>query len=328
MSNKSFPDVIVSVDAGASEIRSVLFDSNGKTIGFKNEHKGANLAINGRDGITRIMDVVIELLNESGLSLDSVDMVSIGVAGLRDDETRLDFFKKLDDMNIGPKSHLSSDIAPIFEINCPDLGSVLVNVGTGSVLVGRSKDGGMAKIAGEGHDKDLGSGYWMGKELFIKLSGQEQEKFPKIDVEEVLKSVQSHFGESDLSILLDGIMKSDDNVRKIASISKSLIQLAESENELALSIVQESTNHISNYLLYLLDIIEHDSSDLVAISNGGIINNKFYLASLNDALSFNMKQVKWLSPSISTAYYPGILSSRIKGEGVLISDIINGEHIV
>ena len=269
-----------------------------------------------------------ELLSDNGLSFDSVDLVSIGVAGLRDDETRLDFFKKLDEMNIGSKSHLSSDVAPIFEINCPDPGSVLVNVGTGAILVGRSIDGSMVKVAGEGHDKDLGSGYWMGKEVFLKLSGLEREKFSRADIEQVLELVENHFGESDLSILLDSIMKSDDSVREIASISKFLIELAESKNELALSIIQESTSHVSNYLLSLLDMIEYDSFDLVAISNGSVINNKFYLSSLNDALSFDLGNIKWLSPSISTAYYPGLLSSRIKGSEVLITDIVSGEYVV
>ncbi len=328
MSKDSSSDIIISVDAGASEIRSVLFDYNGKTIGFKVEKKGANLVVNGRDGILRIISLMKELLSDNGLSFDCVDLVSIGVAGLRDDETRLDFFKKLDEMNIGSKSHLSSDVAPIFEINCPDPGSVLVNVGTGAILVGRSIDGSMVKVAGEGHDKDLGSGYWMGKEVFLKLSGLEREKFSRADIEEVLELVENHFGESDLSILLDSIMKSDDSVREIASISKFLIELAELKNELALSIVQESTSHVSNYLLSLLDMIEYDSFDLVAISNGSVINNKFYLSSLNDALSFDLGNIKWLSPSISTAYYPGLLSSRIKGSEVLITDIVSGEYVV
>ena len=49
-------------------------------------------------------------------------------------------FKILDENSIIERTYLTSDINPIFEINCSDNSAILVNIGTGLVCVGRGQD--------------------------------------------------------------------------------------------------------------------------------------------------------------------------------------------
>ena len=42
------------------------------------------------------------------------------------------------DKNISSKTHLSSDVNPIFEMNCSDNSAILVSVGTGCICLGRN----------------------------------------------------------------------------------------------------------------------------------------------------------------------------------------------
>ena len=53
---------------------------------------------------------------------------------------------------------------------CPLKKGVLVNVGTGTICFAKDHKGKIVKEGGQGYDKgDLGSGYWIGKELFSRI---------------------------------------------------------------------------------------------------------------------------------------------------------------
>ena len=143
-------------------------------------------------------------------SYDDISHFSLGLAGISDDAAREMLFKRLEECNISSRTHLTSDVNPIFEMNCSDNSAVLVNVGTGSVCIGRDEAGKLVKI----------------------------------------------------------------------------------------------------------------NDELILIANGGVINNALFRKSLADALSFDFKSIKWLFPTISTSYYPGLMSAKMLGMKININDII------
>ena len=117
-------------------------------------------------------------------------------------------------------------------------------------------------------------------------------------------------------------MQSNDRYRKIASLSSGILELGENGNEIAISIIQQSSQHIADMIIFLCDQISYINDDLILIANGSIMNNEFFRKSLSDALIFDFSSIRWLFPNISSAYYPGLLSAKMLGLKVSINDLI------
>jgi len=183
------------------------------------------------------------------------------------------------------------------------------------------------KAAGIGLEEDFGSGYWIGKELILSLSFSRNEEQDQDEFSEILDLSLNHYQTKDLNSAIDRIMISDDRYSQIASLAKPLIGCANNDNQIALSIIQQSSQYAADYILTLADQISYTNNDLFIIANGGILNSSFYRQSLTDALSFDFDNINWLLPSISTAYYPGLLSCKILGLSTTVKDILKENPI-
>ena len=63
---------ILSLDAGASTIRAVIFNDKGETINSRVSSEGANATIDPEESSKRIMNVIGELLDNTKLSFDDI----------------------------------------------------------------------------------------------------------------------------------------------------------------------------------------------------------------------------------------------------------------
>ena len=104
--------------------------------------------------------------------------------------------------------------------------------------------------------------------------------------------------------------------------------MAEKGNEVALSILQEATHAVSEYIIALTDELDYNESHIVLSGNGSIIRNDYFRKSLNDDLRFNFPDIKWTFSSISPAYGAGILASKIYNVDIKVSDIVKGDALV
>ena len=318
----------MSLDAGASNIRLILFNEKGKTLGSMVKKPGANIAVNPEESTKKIIKGISDILEDAALSYDDISHYSLGIAGISDEKGRDMLFKALDGKKISHITHLSSDVNPLFDINCSDNSAILVSVGTGFISLGRSSDNKIIKAGGVGLEEDFVSGYWIGKELILSLSFSRNENQNEDEFSEILKMSLEHYQATALNIAIDNIMSSDDKYSQIASIAKPLIKLAKDNNEIALSIIQQSSQYVADYILTLVDQISYNNNNLIIIANGGILKSSFYRESLVDALSFDFDKINWLFPSISTAYYPGLLSCKILGLSTSVEDILKENPVV
>ena len=308
-------------------MRAVIFNESGETLNSLVIQQGANATINPEECSKRIMQIIADLLEGTSLSFEDINHYSLGIAGISDDRARDFLFKKLDQKKISNKTHLSSDVNPIFEMNCSDNSAILLSIGTGIICLARGIDANIIKAGGLGLDKDLGSGYWMGKELILNLSFSRNFEQDEGEFNELLDMTLEHYSVNELNIALDEIMITDDKYTQVASIAKPLLNLAKKGNEIALSIVQQSSQYAVDYILSLLDQVSFKDGELLIIANGGIIRDEFYRSSLVDALSFDYNNIKWLFPMISSAYYPGLLSCKILGIDITVEDILKENPI-
>ena len=148
------------------------------------------------------------------------------------------------------------------------------------------------------------------------------------DLEEIMSVFLKHVNDEEFQVAMEKLNESDDTVFIIAGLAESIIGLAEKGNEVALSIVQEATHAVSEYIIALTDELNYNESHIVLSGNGSVIRNDFFRKSLNDDLRFNFPDIKWTFSSISPAYGAGILAAKIHNVDIKVSDILKGDALV
>ncbi len=213
-------------------------------------------------------------------------------------------------------------------MGCPGDFGILVTVGTGIICISRNSEGKSIRQAGEGHDQgDVGSGYWIGRQALLNLTLNETSVLGDQDLEEIMSVFLKHVNDEEFQVAMEKLNESDDAVFIIAGLAESIIGLAEKGNEVALSIVQEATHAVSEYIIALTDELDYNESHIVLSGNGSVIRNDFFRKSLNDDLRFNFSDIKWTFSSISPAYGAGILAAKIHDVDIKVSDIVKGDAL-
>lgn len=313
--------LIIGIDGGGTKTQAILFDNTGKTID-ELECKGSNLYVYGEHGIKRIIGLIKDLIEINKLSFHDIDAYGIGVAGVSDLNQRESLLKELDRENISERTLILSDAECAYKILCPSNLGILVNIGTGVICFSRDKDGNTCKTAGLGHDKgDIGSGYWLGKELFSRLVLNESIISVDNEVEEIFNSISNYFEVNDLKQLYSLFEEEKTIYKNLSLIGKITLNLANNGNDIALSIVQEGTRHVSEYIITLADTFGLMNSNLILSANGSIIKNDFYRRLLNESLQFEFKSIKWIISDLSPAYGAGLISAQYNQIDVSIKDI-------
>ena len=311
---------IIGIDGGATNSTGILFSTNGQTINRVNT-LGTNVSIYKNLAIDRIKNILYRLTQNSKINLEDISAFGIGVAGISDLNQRELLLKELDRLKIASKTLVISDLEAAYRLLCPTNQGIFISIGTGIVGMGRSKDK-VIKIAGKGHENgDLGSGYWIGKQVIKNLLLN----FNLINVDEELSDIYSVVKRklkiSDYDSLNKMLLENDNVISDVASLARNVIDIAEKGNDLALSIIQEATTYVADYLIYMFDNLEFDKSDVIIGCNGSVIKNEFYRKLLSEALQFEFKNIHWVFSDLSAAYGSGLIAASYKNMKVSIKDL-------
>ena len=196
------------------------------------------------------------------------------------------------------------------------------------ICLSRNSQGKTVRVAGLGHDEgDIGSGYWLGKQSLINLALNESSVMGDKYLEEIMDIFLQSVSEVDFQTALENIQENEDSVQIIAQLAESVIQLAEAGNNVALSVVQEATHAVANYIILLAEKLNYSQKNIVLAGNGSVIRNDYFRSSINDELRFQFSDIKWTFSAISPAYGAGLMAARLHGINVNISDILKGDAL-
>jgi len=317
--------LIIGIDGGGTSTTCILFDNNGYTIDTV-RGKGSNLYVFQDEGVKVIINLIQYILDKNKLSYSDIESYGIAIAGISDLKYREVLLKELDRKNITKNTILLSDVEAAYQILCPENRGVLVNVGTGVICFARTEDGKTVREAGNGHDKgDVGSGYWLGKELFSRLILNEALILDDKELSQIFEVVKNRFNVNTFRELYSLIEKEENIYSHLASIGEDTLDLAESGNDIALSIVQEGTRFVAEYIIAIVEKLQFENSELVVAINGSIIKNKFYRNLLEESLEFDFKNIHWISSILNPAYGAGIMGAKYKKIDILFTDIIKSK---
>ena len=304
---------IIGVDGGASKTQGVLFTKSGKTLASAIA-KGSNLSLDAGAAADCIFLIINNLCNEATIPIEHVDAIGLGLAGSSSQNGRDLVFGKMDSIKLSQRTIIMNDAEAAYDLNCPGDFGILVTVGTGVICISRNGEGKTIRAAGKGHDTDdAGSGYWIGKQAILNLTLNETSVIGDCDLEEIMSIFLAHVHEEEFQPAMENLNANEEPVFLIAGLAESIIGLAEKGNEIALSVVQEATHMVAEYILTLTDKLEYNEDNIVLAGNGSVIRNDFFRKSLNDELWFNFPEIKWTFSSIPPAYGAGILAGA-RGE--------------
>jgi len=111
-------------------------------------------------------------------------------------------------------------------------------------------------------------------------------------------------------------------VYKTALISKDIICLAENGNDIALSVLQEGTRHVGDYIIYLVDEMNFNKENVIIAGNGSIIKNDFYRSLITDSLKFDFNNINWIFSDIPCSFSAGVLAAQGKNIDISLNKII------
>ena len=318
---------IIGIDGGASNTRGILMNSDGETLSSGYE-KGTNLNIFGELAAERIFRLIMNLCKSAKISFESLDAIGLGLAGASDQIGRDEIFKKMDMIDLSKKILITNDAEAAYAINCPGDIGFLITVGTGVICLTRDVRGRIIRTAGKGHyNGDIGSGFWLGKQMLENLILNESSILGDKDLEQLMELVLNHHQSKNFKNTIDNINQHEDAVSIIADLAKPLIELAEKKNEIALSIIHEGTHSIANYIKSLTETIEYNSKNIVLAGNGSVIENNFFRQCVNEDLKFDFSDIKWTFSTISAAYGAAIMAAKIYDIDIQMTDILKGDPL-
>ena len=316
--------LIIGVDGGGTNTTCILFDSNGFTVDTVYD-KGSNLYVFKDDAIQRILFTIKSILEKNKLNYSDISGFGLGIAGISDLDSREKLLKELDRIKITKQTLLLSDVEAAYKILCPNNNGILINIGTGIICFARNQKGESIKEAGNGYDKgDLGSGYWLGKEMFSRLILNEAIVLENPEMNQIFEIVKSKFRVDTFRELYEYIEDNTNIFPYLASLGEDTIDLAESGNDVALSIIQEGTRYVSEYIKSIAEKMKILNSDVMLSINGSIIKNNFYRNLLEESLQYDFNKIHWISSVLSPAYGAGIMAGKYKNININLTDIIKG----
>ena len=326
MSNDDFH--IIGIDGGASNTRGILINQLGETLSSFILDAGTNLSVYNETAAERIINVISQLCKLSKIPFDSIDAVGLGLAGSSHEDGRDQVFKKLDSLNLSKRTLIANDAETAYLVNCPTDRGVLVTVGTGVICIGKNNEGKIIRVAGNGHDKgDIGSGFWIGKQVISNLALNETSVIGDIYLEELMDLLLKITNSNDFNSAIEKIYEDEDQIKIIAKLAKPLIELSIKGNEIGLSILQEATHSVANYIKQINEELHYTSKKIVLAGNGSVMKNDIFRKSINDELCFDYSDIKWTFSKISSAYGAAIMAARLYDVNIQISDILNGKNL-
>ena len=313
---------IIGIDGGGTKTHAVLFNNNGVTLNEIVDH-GSSLSVYKKEGVKVISKILKKLTTASNINLENISAIGIGIAGISDKNHRDILLNELDNLNISKNALVLSDLESAFELLCPTGVGVIVCIGTGIICYGKNSKDISLRIAGNGHNKgDCGSGFWIGKKSIKHILLNQSIVSVDKELLEIQDAIKNKLNIPNLEYLNDIVEDDNKVVFNIASLAPEILKLAEEGNDIALSIIQEATTYVADYIINIFNELDINKNNVLISGHGSIIKNNFYRKLLNEALQFDLKNIKWIFSHISSAYGAGLIASKYKGINISIDEIV------
>lgn len=256
--------ILIGTDVGGTKTVAVVSDG-GRISGRAEGPGGAVRPGRALASAAIIAEVVRQALAASGRL--SGDVLVVGAAGAGRELEREELRKTLRVENLATQVVVVTDIEIALAAAFAEGPGIVVSAGTGSVAVGRDREGGQYRIGGYGWQMgDEGSGYAIGRAALGAVSRAADGRSPRTALSDrVLSATRS----SDLDALVRWAAGA--SPAEVAAIAPHVLDAAEQGDALAKGIADDAARELSQLVICLLPMMQLEGKIGVAIT-GGLLN--------------------------------------------------------
>jgi glucosamine kinase len=209
-----------------------------------------------------IAEIVRQALAVSGRLTG--DMLLVGAAGAGREQEREELRKALRSENVAGKVTVVTDIEVALAAAFADGPGIVVSAGTGSVAVGRDREGRRHRIGGYGWQMgDEGSGYAIGRAALGAVSRAADGRSPRTALSDrILSATRS----TDFDALVRWAAGA--SPAEVAALAPHVLDIAEHGDTLAKGIADYAARELSQLAICLLPKMDLDGRVGVAITGG------------------------------------------------------------
>ena len=270
---------VISVDGGGSQTTILLANLNSK-LAYVKRTKGTSPNLYGEVGINRLKKNIISTIDYSRLSKNDISSLVVGMAGISTPKYKPKLKKILSDLVPLASIYLVSDAEMAHRAIWGKAHGMTLLVGTGSIAIGEDSNGLLKRSGGYGFQiGDVGSGYWLGKNLLTQLIICERSE--EKDLVDLRKVVIDHYKTKLFEEALE-IASSDKNIAEMAGLAVPLLHKAEDGNYLAKHIVDSGVEGLEELICNLIPKLDNQKS--IGFHGSLITKSKFYRSLLLNRL--------------------------------------------
>ncbi len=261
---------IAGIDAGGTSTKCVIVDQSGKCM-IRAEAGPANPQL---VGFKQAVESVKESLNRActGIGLDRVDILGIGIAGVgRSEDIKLTR-DHLDSFFLAEEVYLSNDgLISLYRALAGENG-IVVTAGTGSIVYGLSEMGNLERAGGWGPLLgDEGSGFYLGLEAIKAVIRSSENREANTILTEIIKD---ELAITDLFELIPFVYQDKLPRHQIARLPPGVLRAVGQGDTVAVEIVNKG---IQQLVLQVVELTTRfGNKELTVAVNGGVFKNKLF----------------------------------------------------
>lgn len=264
-------EYILAVDGGGTKTAYCLMniEKKNKVYFYTGSTSFKSVGINNMKKNLKIgFDIIKE---KTGISLDMIKYSVFGLSGIdcyRDHEI---LEKAIIEAGINDNFYLCND-SELALYAASDIPGIIVISGTGSIVLGINSKGEKMRVGGWGYDfSDLGSGFWIGKEILKYTVLYCDDCYPYHPIFSRVLSYYNIDKAKEFPVFLTGREK---NYPEMASLARLVIEGGRKGEVLPIKILDKAAYYLAKYTYSVYKRLNLDETNIDVVMSGGVIKNK------------------------------------------------------
>lgn len=303
--------IIIGMDAGGTKTKAIITDLEGNVL-LSLEGEGMNVNSFGAERTGKNLRDMLDIIKRSVGSLDKVEAICIGIAGISNPITRSVLRTECSEAGIRPFPLVIGDQeAALYGAHAGGDGMILI-AGTGSVCFGMrntaaSPETVTARCGGWGHIiDDEGSAYAIGRDILSAVMRSEDHRNPPTVMRDL---VLDELYLNDPKELIQFIYDPEVGKKEIAALAPIVMKGYEAREEAAIRILDKAAEELSSLVVPVANQLQLRSGSLALC--GGLLQKNTVLQNLvRKKLKDKLPLMECVEPSKDAAYGAIIYAMR------------------
>ncbi|MCJ7625200.1 MAG: hypothetical protein MUO76_17015 [Anaerolineaceae bacterium] len=274
--------LILGVDGGGSKTIALLADHQGNVLGRGSGSSSNHLYIGEAAARHSLMDAIQSAFKAANLPFQMVSAICLGMAGADRPEDCTLIKSWVDEEKLAHKSSVVNDCILLLWAGTPEGWGIGVVSGTGSIVVGRRRDGQVQRAGGWGYlIGDEGSGFVVGKAALQAISHAHDGIGPPTRLTE---HILDHWGLHTPTDLIHHLYNTDVGVGEIAKLA-AFVGIAVKEGDpVAQEILGRAGHDLGRAVVAVHQKLGFPQEVPTALGGGVLVNNIFLADALRNVV--------------------------------------------